>query len=207
MKWYKKGTISMFYTYATIHKEDVRAVMNTPSGGNDEKVDAYGETPEGTIVAKGSLSVGSPSEPNYVASFPASNSRREEFKILENLEIGVQCPIHNEAFVAEGGGSREYENIVTFPAWMCGCLNAGFPPKTIKQAVGFFGATEIRLINGPIRTNSKYRCSGTVVCIGASPRIEFACVDSQLIDKQSGVVMAEMRHMTRWMKASSDLWK
>ena len=41
--------------------------------------------------------------------------------------------------------------------------------------------------------------------VGASPKTEFAWFDSELSD-ETGRVVAEMRHMTRWMKASSPRW-
>ena len=207
LDWFRSGAISMYYTYATTHKEEVRAVMDRPSGKKGEKLDAYVETPVETIVAKGSVSIGNPSEPNYVASLQLANARRNELRILADLETGVQCPAVKDLVPTDGGGSGEYEDCVVYPASMYGILNAGFPVRTVKPAVGFFGATEIRVINGPIRLNTEYCRKGTVVCVGASPRTEFAWVDSQLIEKATGLVIAEMRHMTRWMKASSELWK
>jgi hypothetical protein len=88
---------------------------------------------------------------------------------------------------------------------MYGALQV-FPPgiKT-APAVGFFGATEVSLVNGPIRLGVPYRETGKVVCVGESPKTEFAWFDSALHDK-NGTLIAEMRHMTRWMKVSSPLW-
>jgi hypothetical protein len=37
-------------------------------------------------------------------------------------------------------------------------------------------------------------------------KTEFVWVDSELTDA-SGRLIAEMRHLTRWMKGSSPLWK
>jgi hypothetical protein len=73
--------------------------------------------------------------------------------------------------------------------------------------VGFFGATEINLKHGPIQLNHKYRRTGEVVCVGASSKTEFAWVDSRIEDVDTGKLVAEMRHMTRWMKVSSKRWK
>ena len=93
------------------------------------------------------------------------------------------------------------------PATMYSVLNAGFPPDTIKPAVGFFGATEITLVDGPILVGVPYRTTGRVVCVGASPKTEFAWVDSELYEQSSRRLVAKMRHLTRWMKASSPLWQ
>jgi|TARA_B100000315_G_scaffold232821_1_gene245430 hypothetical protein len=207
LRWFQRGSVSMYYTYATTHKEDVRAGITTPAEGDDVKVDGWIETPEGTIVAKGSLSVGNPKEEDYVRSMVLESSRPEELRILSDLEVGAECPTADDVKVEEGGGQGEYEGILAYPASMYGVLNAGFPGGVIKQAVGFFGATEIALRNGPIRLNRAYCRTGRVICVGASPKTEYAWVDSELTDTESGDVVAEMRHLTRWMKVSSELWQ
>lgn len=205
-RWFEQGTISMFYTFATTDREEVRAVMAEPPAGNDVRVDAWVETPEGKIVAKGSLSVGSPPEPDYVRSQPLLDAPRDELRILERLSTGQASPSTDDAVVSVGDGEGEYAGILIYPASIYGLLNVGFQRETIRRAVGFFGATEINLKHGPIRLNQKYQRTGEVVCVGASPKTEFAWVDSRIRDPQSGEIVAEMRHMTRWMKASSTRW-
>ena len=206
MKWYERGAVSMYYTFATTQREDVRAVMSEPPSGESAKVDAYVETPAGKVVCKGSVSVGDPGVADYVASLQLENAPRSQLRILERMAPGMACAERDDVVVAEGRGSGPYEGIVVLPTAMYRALNAGFPRGTINRAVGFFGATEIRVVDGPVRVDAEYRRLGKVACVGASPRTEFAWVDSQLLDKSSGNVVAEMRHMTRWMKASSDRW-
>jgi hypothetical protein len=206
-RWYEHGTISMYYTFATTDREDVRAVIREPSEDENVRVDGWVENPEGTIVAKGSLSIGEPREPNYVRSLGLEDSPREDLRILAGLRAGDACPSAEDVMIDSGDGEGEYEGILIYPATMYGLLNVGFPREKIRRAVGFFGATEVAIENGPIRLNRAYRRSGEVVCVGASPKTEYAWVDSRLEDKETGEVVAEMRHMTRWMKVSSKLWK
>ena len=205
-RWYERGAISMFYTFATTHREDVRAVMATPASENSAVVKAHVENMEEKVVCRGSLSVGDPAETNYVSGLPLEDAPTSELRILADMKVGMSCPENEEVVADDGGGQGEYDGMVVYPASMYRLLNAGFPPKVIKRAVGFFGAIEIRLVSGPIETNKAYRRTGKVVCVGASPKTEFAWVDSQLQDPSSGRVIAEMRHLTRWMKASSELW-
>lgn len=205
--WYKSGGISMYYTYATTHMEDVRAVMARPTSENSAKVDAFVETPEGQIVCKGSLSIGNPIEPNYVASLPLEDSPRSELRILDLMEVGMECPAKDDVVATEGMGSGPYEGIVELPTGLFQMLQAGAPAGTLKKAVGFYGATEIRTVKGPILVDTEYRRVGKVVCLGTSPKTEYVWIDSQLFDKSSGEVVVEMRQFTRFMKASSDLWK
>ena len=206
MAWYEKGAISMYYTFATTHMEDVRAVMVKPETGDSSKVDAYVETPEEKIVCKGSLSVGNPLEANYVSSLPLEDSPRSELRILDRMETGMECPEKVDVIATEGRGSGAYEGIVELPTGIFQMLQAGAPTGTLKKAVGFYGATEIRTVKGPILVDTEYRRVGRVVCVGASPKTEYVWIDSQLFDKSSGDVVAEMRQFTRFMKASSDLW-
>ena len=206
MKWYEQGAISMYYTFATTHKEDVRAVMVNPTSGDSTKVDAYVETPEERIVCKGSLSVGNTAEPNYVASLPLEESPRSELRILDRMNVGMACPERDDVVATEGEGSGAYEGIVALPTGLFQMLQAGAPTGTLKEAVGFYGATEIRTLKGPVHVDTEYRRVGKVMCVGASPKTEYVWIDSQLIDKPTGEAVAEMRQFTRFMKASSELW-
>lgn len=206
--WFEKGSISMFYTYATTHKEDVRAVIDRPPGdAGDVQVDAWIETPEGTTVAKGTLALGNPDATAYVRGIALANADPADLRILADLSVGDKPPEKDDITVEEGDGPGDYEGILIYPATMYQTLNAGFPEGKIKKAVGFFGATEIVLCDGPIRLETRYRRTGEVVCVGASPKTEFAWVDSCLMEMDSGRLVAKMRHLTRWMKVSSPLWQ
>ena len=208
LSWYKKGSISMYYTYATTHKEDVRAGMAQPAEAEtDIQVNAWVETPEGHTVAKGSVACGTPNDAPYVSTVPLANADPEDLRILEGLAAGDITPEKNNVVADSGGGEGEYEGILIRPAAMYQMLNAGFPAGKIKRAVGFFGATEIAICDGPIKLDTPYTLKGEVVCVGASPKTEFAWVDSALTEEATGKLTAKMRHLTRWMKASSPLWQ
>jgi len=204
-RWWHEGSISMFYTFATTHREDVRAVIKVPEaaiGDRDVQLDAWVENTEAKVVAKGTIAVGQPDAVPYVRSLPLENAKPGANRILANLHVGAEIPPKDDVVMKEGG----VDGILLNAATMYGPLNAGFPKGSIAPAVGFFGATEIVLRHGPIRTGPRYRRTGRVVCVGDSPKTEFAWVDSALHDER-GVLIAEMRHLTRWMKASSPLWK
>ena len=207
MAWYERGAISMYYTFATTHMEDVRAVIGKPNSDSSLKVDAWVETPDEKIVCKGSLSIGSPSESNYVSSLPLEDSPRSELRILDRMEVGMKCPDVDDVVATEGRGTGDYSEIVALPTGLFNMLQAGAPTGTLKKAVGFYGATEINVLKGPIYADMEYRRVGEIVCLGASPKTEFVWIDSKLIDMATEEVVAEMRHLTRFMKASSDLWR
>ena len=201
-RWLQNGSISMYYTFATTDREDVRAIVKTPiANAHDLQLDAWVETPEGRVVCKGTVAVGKPTAVPYVRALPLENAPPDSVRILKAMTPGMEIPARDGYHVKEGGEN----GFVRDPQFMYRAL-AVFPPNVVTApAVGFFGATEIVLHDGPIRTDRAYRKSGRIACVGESPKTEFAWFDSWLHDER-GKLIAEMRHMTRWMKISSPLW-
>ncbi|HEY90530.1 MAG TPA: hypothetical protein G4O07_01730 [Dehalococcoidia bacterium] len=223
-RWFEKGSLSMFYTYATLDREEVRAVIEVPpKDAGDVQVGAWVETPEGQTVAKGTLAVGEPQEASYVRNVSLDNTPSEDLRILAGLRVGEEVPPRENVVFTQEELDKVLETItdpldwykgnspwgasILNPSSMYTALNVSFPPDRIAPAVGFFGATELRNINGPLKANVPYRNTGKVICIGASPKTEFAWVDSELHEQESGKLIADMRHMTRWMKNSSPLYQ
>jgi hypothetical protein len=201
-RWLRDGSISMFYTYATIDREDVRAIVKRPpEGATDIQLDAWVETKEGRVVCKGTVSVGRPAEKPYLRALPLESAAPGVPRILRQMTVGMEVPVRENLIVAEGLS----DGVVRDPQMMFRTLQVFPADVDTKPAVGFFGGTEIILHNGPIRGETPYRRTGKVVCVGESPKTEFAWFDSHLHDK-AGQLIAEMRHMTRWMKVSSPLW-
>ncbi|HEY1414376.1 MAG TPA: hypothetical protein VGF42_00660 [Caulobacteraceae bacterium] len=199
--WLRRGGVSMFYTYATLNGEQVRAIVDAPDRRDDVQVDAIIENENGKTVAKGTLFCGSPDAVSYIRGLPLEPAPREALRILEGMQVGMPTPDREAYVVDKGGEAGELRD----PQEMYRAL-AVFPEGVdLGGAVGFFGATEIRLHAGPIQLGTPYRKTGQVICVGASPKTEFAWFDSWLHDG-AGELIAEMRHMTRWMKASSKRW-
>lgn len=199
--WLRRGGISMFYTYATLNGEKVRAIVDAPEGRHDVQANAVIENEEGKTVAKGTLACGAPDAVSYIRGLPLDAAPREALRILQDMRAGMSTPTREAYVVEKGGKAGELRD----PQEMYRAL-AVFPEGVdLGGAVGFFGATEIALHAGPIRLETPYRKTGKVVSVGASPKTEFAWFDSWLHDEE-GELIAEMRHMTRWMKASSKRW-
>jgi hypothetical protein len=224
-RWFEQGTLSLYYTFATTDREDVRAVLRLPPEGakKDVLVEAWVEMPDGHTVAKGTVAMGKPKEPSYLQAAELVNAKPGELRILEGLEAGQALPTE-DVLITQDKVDSVLETITDNLDWYHGESPWGkpiLPPSmmygammltpTIRKyqrlpAVGFFGATEIHNINGPIKVGVPYVASGKLICVGASPKTEYFWYDSQLREKASGEVIAEMRHMTRFMKASSPLY-
>lgn len=202
-RWLEAGSISMFYTYATIDREDVRAVAQSPpDGATDVQLQAWVETQDGKAVCKGTVAVGRPDATPYVRGLPLENAPAGANRILTDARPGLEVPPKEGFQVAEG---VDEDGVLRDPQFMFRALQVFPPGVDVKGAVGFYGATEIALRAGPIRSDVAYRKTGRVVCVGESPKTEFMWFDSELHD-EAGRLVAEMRHMTRWMKVSSKLW-
>ncbi len=75
----------------------------------------------------------------------------------------------------------------------------------IGDASGMFGAFEIAYENGPILLDRAYSVEGKVVGVGESPKTEYVWWDAVARD-DSGMAIARMRHLLRFIKASSPLY-
>lgn len=203
-RWLSEGSVSMYYTYATLDGEEVRArVERPPTGASDNlQLRAWIETPEGREVCTGTVAVGHPDAVSYVRGLDLKNAARAEIRILEAMTPGLVMVDDPEFVVAEGADA---DGVIRDPQNMYRAMQPYSPGVTVTDAVGFFGATEVRLHAGPIRAGVPYHKHATVVAVGASPKTEFAWFDTELRDPD-GRLIADMRHMTRWMKVSSSKW-
>ncbi len=204
-RWLSRGSISQYYTFATLDGEDVRAVVKAPAdGATDVQLEAWVETPDGKTVCKGTVSVGDADAVPYIRGLPLESAPPGANRILADMVVGRDVPAKDDFRVK--AEEADEDGVVREPHYMFRALQV-FPPEVdVKGAVGFYGGTEIRLVNGPIRADTPYRKTGRVVAVCDSPKTEYAWFDSELTDAD-GRLIAEMRHMTRWMKVSSPLWK
>jgi hypothetical protein len=142
--WLKRGSISMYYTYATLDGERVRAIVDSPERTTDVQVNATIENKDGKTVAKGTLACGSPQTASYIRGLPLENAQRDEIRILADMTAGMETPTRDTYVVETGGEAGEirdpqemYRALAVFPAGV-----------DLGGAVGFFGATEVALHAG-----------------------------------------------------------
>jgi hypothetical protein len=223
-RWFETGSISMFYAYATLHREEVRVEMPVPPKNQDDvSLEAQVVMKNGTVVAKGTVSVGNPKEPSYIRAIELNNADPDELRILAGLKAEQELPT-TDVLMTLDTADRVLATItdplnwytkespwgepVVNPSHMYHAMMlTPHPPDGRRiEAVGFFGATEIRNVNGPIKVGVPYQASGKLICVGASPKTEYFWYDSTLKEKGTDTIIAEMRHMTRFMKASSPLY-
>ena len=226
-RWFERGTISMYFLNATTDREAVRAFVKEPVGraslpadATDAQVDIWIERDDGMRVAEGTASVGNPEEPTALLRRPLDRFDPGELRILGGLKAGdrfEEC----DAFLTKNAMAERMKVItepmewytkpspwggaIATPATMVQLLYAQSIATLrgkLGQAVGLFGAIELRNINGPVLVEHPYRVGGSIVALGQSPKTEYMWFETAL-NEADGKRIAEMRMLLRFMKASS----
>ncbi|MFW9987124.1 MAG: hypothetical protein ACFFC3_00520 [Candidatus Odinarchaeota archaeon] len=223
-RWFEKGSLSMYYTFATIHKEKVRGVVKMPlEESNDVQVETRVEMPSGQIVATGTAAIGEPKELSYLQNIELKNSKPEDLRILAGMKIGDDLNTKDVLISQEDAneglktitdhldyykGNSPWGNSILSPTaifWTMS-LNSKILDIARTQGVPFYGATEIRNINGPVMVGVPYEATGKVICAGVSRKTEYYWYDAILKEKEEGKPVASLRQMNRYMKAGSPLY-
>jgi len=218
-RWFEQGAVSLFFTYALLHGEEVRVVMQAPpKGTKDAQVETRLETTGGRLVARGTVSVGNPKEKPYLQTLELESSPREQLRILKGLEVGWETPPSD---VSETGDAVEksLKNCEDTVKWYSGKSPWGpaiLPPSHVARlmqvrvpeakGVAFYGATELRYVNGPVKVDVPYQTKSKIIAVGVTAKTEYYWFESQLFEKANNELVAALRHMTRYMKAGSPLY-
>lgn len=224
--WFERGTLSINFRNATTNREPVRALLNEPAAdATDAQVKAWIEREDGLLVGEGTASVGDPGEPTALQSIDVHRFDAREPRILAGLEAGQEMPEAEVDASAKQQLARidvitepldwyshesPWGGIVASPATMVHYLY-GHPARVIGRstegdAVGLFGAIEVRHVSGPLLLDRTYRVGGKILAVAESPKTEYVWFESYASTPE-GKRVAEMRMQLRWMKASSPLYQ
>ncbi|MGI8549223.1 MAG: hypothetical protein ACR2PL_00275 [Dehalococcoidia bacterium] len=224
-RWFEHGTISMYFLNATTDREAVRAfVTPPPEGATDAQVDIWVEREDGMRVGEGSASVGDPREPTALQRRPLDRFDPGELRLLKGISAGDEFP-EVGVILSPDAQARRLDVITEKLDWYSGDSPWGGPIATpaamvqmlyaqsvaslrgpIGQAVGLFGAIELRNMNGPVLVDRPYQVTGHVLAVGQSPKTEYLWFETGM-NEPDGKRVAEMRMLLRWMKASSPLYQ
>jgi len=219
-RWFEQGCVSMFYTFATVDREEVQAIIQEPPADtSDVQVEGRVEMRDGRIVMQGTVSVGSPPEPSHLQTVEMKNTDPEELRILADIRPGDEFGPRGVVADPETIG-RRLQNVEESIDWYRDSSPWGPPLVPLSNLFGvihiyanqafkgvpFFGASEFRMVNGPVLVGEEYTAVDKIVCVGAGARTEYFWVDGWLYEKGSDKLVATMRHMNRYMKAGSELY-
>src|SRR5215472_13609060 len=222
--WFETGSLSLNFRNATLDREEVIAMVAIAPRRSDVQVEARMERPDGTLVAVGTASIGQPAEASYLHTIDLRPTDPERLRILRDVRPGVTRLHHTAAIESSSVAQRiEVGGLLDALAWYTGPSPWGGPianPSAevqllrnrggefgphVADAVGLFGAIEVRHRDGPVYLDREYEVTGEVVAVGASPRTEYVWYDTRALGSRDEVV-ASMRMQLRWMTASSPLY-
>ena len=226
-EWFETGSLSLAFKNATISGDAVIAMVEVPPMKDDVQVEARMEQPDGTVVAEGTASIGTP-PPGTVTHLSAVDLRGtdpDQLRLLAGIRAGHRLAGHDAVLDGRTVKTRIDAGALTEPlGWYVDETPWGAPiapPSSmvqllrnrandfgpaIAEAVGLFGAIEIRHHAGPVLVGQRYHVEGEVVAVGASPKTEYVWYDTRAVD-DAGRLVASMRMQLRWMKASSPLYR
>ncbi|MHA1915648.1 MAG: hypothetical protein ACW986_03885 [Promethearchaeota archaeon] len=224
-RWFETGSLSLYYTFATIDMEEVKAVVKMPPEGvQNVQVEARAEMRDGKIIATGTLALGEPDELPYLQALELKNSPPEDIRILADYKPGDIIPPRDVKITQEQSikglgaitdhldyykGKSPWGKAILSPTALFSLIALGYNQlgTGATKAVPFYGATEIKNIAGPAMVDVPYKVTGNIASVGASRKTEYFWVDAVLEEKETGKKVASMRHMNRFMKAGSPLYE
>lgn len=222
-RWWETGSLSLYFTNATVDREPVRASLQLPvDSAADVQVPVWIDREDGMRVAEGTAAVGRPEAATALLGKPLRTVEPNELRILRNLVPGMAIDPTTAVYSQETLDSlmeRITEPLEMHRAskWgqsvvpLSGYVNVLYSQaisdlrRRITDVVGLFGAIEIRNINGPLLVDMEYRVAGRVVALGQSPKTEYFWYETWA-DDADGRRVAEHRMQLRFMKASSSLY-
>ncbi|HET8944189.1 MAG TPA: hypothetical protein VFO59_05350 [Dehalococcoidia bacterium] len=221
-RWFETGSLSCYFRNATMDRERVRAFADLPpSGAADAQVNVWMDREDGMRVLDGTASVGSPAEPSMLRRKVAEPREAGELRILGHLPLGDAGPAVTVNLAREREAKSRLEAITEALDWYTGAspwggpvVNPGLLVHMMVQvqrrmalpadAVGLYGAIEVRHLAGPVFSDREYEVSGRIVATGQTPKTEYLWYETTL--REGAKDVASMLMMLRFMKASSPLW-
>ena len=222
-RWFETGSLSTYFRNATMDGEAVRAYAKTPPrDARDAQIDVWMERDDGMRVLEGTASVGDPAEASMLRRKLAESREAGEQRILGGLQPGElgAVPVR-----LKPEDARPRLEVITEPLdwytgrspWGGSIVNPGLVVHMMvavqrrmrlpADAVGLYGAIEVRHLAGPVFAEREYEVSGTILAIGQTPKTEYLWYETLMRDPSDKRGVASMLMMLRYMKASSPHWQ
>ena len=215
-KWFEQGCISMFFTYATINNEEVRVVIDVPPSDKDVQVKAHVEMRDGRIAMEGTVSAGKPNVKSHLDVIEFKEANPADLRILNGVKVGDTAEklikvlpetmenrlTHAEDKIDWYKGKSPWGPAIVPLSNLFGVIHI-YDNQQFK-GVPFFGASEYRMVNGPVKVGVEYRAVNKIISLGLTSKTELFWIDGWLYEKDK--LIATMRHLNRYMKAGSPLY-
>lgn len=211
--WFARGSMSLHFTQATVDREEVKAVMEAASPRSRLTM----INRDGVQVCIGTASGETRDPESEMARRMAAQASAQTLRILGGYQVGdvnTDIPMRIEREALETSLTRITERLPLYdegvfpPSHLVRLAHISRPTVLAKvnQAVGLFGALEIRIADGPLKAGHDYVGRTTMLKLTESPKTENAWYDVDIADAATGKDVATVTFMIRFMKASSPLW-
>lgn len=232
-EWFERGALSLYFLNIVISGEPVQAVVEPPPApGAQTRIFARRADDPSITVCAGTASLGDHSR-SELALRDRKTCDDAGLRMMKGVKPGqslgkVQMAVtraDQDAQIASGSNNEPMDWYQGPSPWGGPIASVGSTAAlmfrllvgdgnthhheriapTIGDASGMFGAFQIAYENGPVFLDRPYTVEGTVLGVGESPKTEYLWWDATATDA-AGVVAVRMRHLLRFIKASSPLY-
>jgi hypothetical protein len=211
--WFETGGLSLYFTQATVDREEVRAVVE--DGPERARLSMFNR--DEALICQGTASPGSDTAAELAGRMAGQAAAEPgRLRILADLSVGEET--HGATVRVEGEHLKRHLEIITEPlaAYECGVL----PPsqaihlahltrkaamaKAAQPHVGLFGALEVQHLAGPLMADTDYAARTRILKLTESPKTENSW--HEVIFAREGRDIARVLFYLRFLKGSSPLW-
>lgn len=232
-EWFERGALSLYFLNIVVSGEPVQAVVERPGSPKAQtRVFARRADDHGFCVCEGTGSLGDHSR-SELARRDLKLSDESKLRLLKGVKPGQSLgraegkATHaaQERQIANGSNNEPMDWYKDGSPWGGPIASVGSTAALmfrllvgdgerhhhdrispyIGDTSGMFGAFEIAYENGPIFLDRSYTIEGRALGVGESPKTEYLWWDATASDEK-GRVVARMRHLLRFIKASSPLY-
>jgi hypothetical protein len=215
-RWLETGTISLYFTQATVDSEAVRASVE--AGDAQARLTMHNEA--GAQICQGTASLGHDPHSELARRLETQTpSDPTNLRILQAMRVGDEhrdLPIRVEPEALAKYLERITETIPAYrdrnllpPAQvvhLAHMTRKAVLAKAAQPSVGLFGALEIEQFAGPLKAGVDYLARTKVLKFSESPKTENVWYEVVFTAKDGGPDLGRVLYLLRFMKGSSPLW-
>jgi hypothetical protein len=232
--WFERGALSVYFQNVIVSGEQVQAVVERPNPpGAQTRIFACKADDPSLTVCEGTASLGDYSR-SELRTRNLKTCDDQQLRLLKGVKVGAALgapavlaapKAAQDSQIASGALNEPMDWYRDASPWGGPIASVNSTAtlmfrlltgdgehshyERISPAIGetlsMFGAFEIAYLNGPVFLDRPYTVEGKVVGVGDSPKTELLWWDATARDEK-GVAVATMRHLLRFLKASSPLY-
>jgi hypothetical protein len=231
--WFERGSLSLYFLNVVVSGEPVQAVVERPAApGAQTRVHARRADDPGFRVCEGTAGLGEAPR-SELRTRDLKTCDDSELRLLRGVRPGQRLARVEARVDREWQDLLLRSGALNEPlAWHTGPSPWGGPIASLNSTVGMmfrflvgdgerhnhhlisphlgdtlamFGAMEVAFENGPVMLGETYEVDAQVVGVGQSPKTEYLWWDAAARDG-AGRAVVRMRHLLRFLKASSPLY-